>query len=174
MKLVRWILLVLLLAQILVACAPAPAPPPQVVRETVVVRESVPVKETVVVPQTVTVPQTVVAAPPTSVPITPTPVPAVTLKVFDPTGAIEVTQLFAPRLTDLNGKTICEVSNTSWEAARTFPAIRELLIKQYPTATIIDYTRFPSGTTPISDENSKLGDKLKAAGCQAAIVGNAG
>jgi hypothetical protein len=148
--------------------------PPQVVRETVVVKESVPLKETVVVPRTVTVPQTVVVPAPTSVPPTPAPPAPVTLKVFDPTGAIEVTQLFAPRLSDLNVKTICEVSNTSWEAARTFPLIRELLIKQYPTAKIIDFTRFPSGTTTISDENSKLGDKLKAAGCQAAIVGNAG
>jgi hypothetical protein len=168
MKHVRWILVVLILAQIVVGCAPGPTPLPQVVRETVVVKESVPIKETVVVPQTV------VVQAPTSVPPTAAPPAPVTLKVFDPTGAIEVTQLFAPRLSDLNGKTICEVSNTSWEAARTFPVIRELLIKQYPTAKIIDFTRFPSGTTTISDENSKLGDKLKAAGCQAAIVGNAG
>jgi len=71
--------------------------------------------------------------------------------VYDPTGSAEVTQLFAPRLADLNGKTICEVSNDSWEAQRTFPLIRALLQKQFPTAKIIPYTEFTHGNIPIND-----------------------
>jgi hypothetical protein len=96
----------------------------------------------------------------------------VTLQVYDPTGAIEVTQLFAPRLADLHGKTICEVSNASWEDNRTFPLIRELLQRQFPTAKIIPYTEFPMGIAPIDID--KIGDIVKAKGCQAAILGNAG
>jgi hypothetical protein len=96
----------------------------------------------------------------------------VTLKVYDPTGAIEVTQLFAPRLADLHGKTICELSNGSWEAYRTFPVIRELLQRQFPTAKIIPYTEFPEGTAKIDVPN--IGNVVKQKGCQAVIVGNAG
>ncbi len=96
----------------------------------------------------------------------------VKIDVYDPTGAIEVTQLFAPRLSDLHGKTICELSNDTWEATRSLAAIRELLQRQYPTAKIIPYTEFPQGTEKIDVD--KIGDLAKQKGCQAAIVGNAG
>lgn len=96
----------------------------------------------------------------------------VTLKVFDPTGAIEVTQLFTARLADLSGKTICEVSNDGWQAERTFPAIRELLQKQFPTAKFVPWDQFAHGNPGADD--AKLGDLAKQKGCQAAIVGNAG
>ncbi len=95
----------------------------------------------------------------------------VTLEVYDPSGAFEVTQLFAPRLDDLNGKTICEVSDNLWETQRTFPLIRSLLQKQYPTMKIIPYDQMPEATT---DAASGLGDKVKKVGCQGVIVGNAG
>ena len=98
---------------------------------------------------------------------------SVTLKVYNPTGAIEVVQTFAPRLADLNGKTICELSNDTWEPDRTFPLIRQLLQRQFPAAKIIPYTEFPHGTSMMTT-STDLGDKLKAKGCQAAIVGNAG
>ncbi len=52
----------------------------------------------------------------------------VSLEVYDPTGAVEITELYAPRLNDLNGKTICELSDRVWEDYRTFPsAIRHSL-----------------------------------------------
>jgi hypothetical protein len=92
----------------------------------------------------------------------------VTLQVYDPTGAFEVTQLFTARLADLNGKTICEVTDDMWEADRTFPVIRDLLQKQFPTAKIVPFSDLP-GT---GDE--KVGEAAKAKGCQAVIVGNAG
>jgi hypothetical protein len=96
----------------------------------------------------------------------------VTLEVYDPTGAIEVTQLFSARLSDLHGKTICELSNASWEDRRTFPLIRELLQNQFPTARFIPFTEFPLGSNKI--DNDKIGDIVKQKGCQAVIVGNAG
>ncbi len=97
----------------------------------------------------------------------------VRLEVLDPTGAIEVTNLFAPRLADLNGKTICELSNDSWEAQRTFPAIRELLQRQFPTAKIVPYTEFAHGNRELEGA-SNIGDIVAKKGCQAVITGNAG
>ena len=96
----------------------------------------------------------------------------VTLEVYNPTGAFEVAELHAPRLDTLAGKTICELSNGSWQAHRAFLLIRELLLQQFPDATIVPYTEFPTGIGPIdTDETAKM---LKEKGCQAAIVGNAG
>lgn len=98
-----------------------------------------------------------------------------TLTVYDPTGAFEVTQTFAPRLPDLNGKTICELSNDSWETYRTFPVIRELLQRQFPTAKFIPWDQFPHGNVAERGiDNDETIKKVKAAGCQAVIVGNAG
>ncbi len=96
---------------------------------------------------------------------------AVTLQVYDPGGAFEVTQLFAPRLADLSGKTICMSSNNLWEAQRTLPLIKELLQKQYPTAKFIPYTEFNLSGEMTDAEVSKA---LKATGCDAVIFGNAG
>ncbi len=97
----------------------------------------------------------------------------ITLEVYDPTGAIEVVNLFAPRLAELNGKTICELSNDSWEAQRTFPAIRELLQRQFPTVKIVPYTEFTHGNRELEGA-SNIGDMVAKKGCQAVITGNAG
>ncbi len=97
---------------------------------------------------------------------------SVTLRVYDPTGgAIEVAQVFAPRLADLQGKTICELSNGKFEYERTFPFIRELLKSQFPTVKIIPYTEFPIGNPKIDVD--EIGTILKERGCDAVIVGNA-
>jgi hypothetical protein len=174
-KRITWLLLALLLVSIAVACAPAAVPTPQVVKETVVVQQTVPpvtVKETVVVPQTVVVPAPTSAPAPTTAPA---PAGPVTLSLYDPTGAFEVTQIFAPRVADLNGKTICELSNDSWEAQRTFPLIESLLQKQFPSAKIITWDKFAHGNVATTGiDNDDTANKVKAAGCQAVIVGNAG
>jgi len=100
----------------------------------------------------------------------------VRFELYDPTGAVEVTQLHAPRLADLHGKTICELSDGTWEDHRTFPLIRELLQKQYPTAKFIPYTDFPhgSGSGGYLMDDDKVADMVKKRGCQAVITGNAG
>jgi len=169
MKYMKWLLLASLLVSIAVACAPAAAPTPQVVKETVVVRQTVPpVKETVVVPQTVVVPAPTGAPVPTAAPV------PVALTLYNPTGGMEVTQTFAPRLADLNGKTICEVSNGLWEASRTLPLVASLLQKQFPTVKIIAYDQFPANSNALDLAGDKISDQVKAKGCQGVILGNAG
>jgi hypothetical protein len=96
----------------------------------------------------------------------------VTLEVYNPNGSFQITQTFAPRLADLNGKTICEITNGSWEADRTFPRIRQLLQRQFPTAKLVPFEQFPVLDTKVDIPG--LEDAVKKAGCQAAIVGNAG
>jgi len=101
----------------------------------------------------------------------------VTLEVFDPSGAVEVTQLHAPRLDTLEGKTICELSNGSWEVDRTFPYIRELLQKMYPTVKMIPYTEFPYGSGTKGEhliDDDEVAGMVKEKGCDAVIVGNSG
>ncbi len=96
----------------------------------------------------------------------------VTLSVFNPTGPTEITQLFAPRLSDLNGKTICEVSMGIWEADRTFPAIRALLQKQFLTIKIVPFDQLPRLIE--NKDVAGLEDAVQKAQCQGVILGNAG
>ncbi len=97
---------------------------------------------------------------------------SVSMEVYSPTGAIEITQLFSPRLPNLDGKVICELSNDSWETDRTFPAMREHLQRRYPTAKIIPYTEFPLGKMELENADD-IGDLIIKKGGQAVIVGNA-
>ena len=95
-----------------------------------------------------------------------------TWRVFDPTGAMDITELHAPRLDTLAGKKICELSNDSWQAHRVLPAIREQLKERYPSAQFIAYTEFPQGNREIDSE--KAAALVATKGCQAVIIGDAG
>jgi hypothetical protein len=102
----------------------------------------------------------------------------VILKVYKPTGAIEVRQTFAPRLPDLHGKTICELSNGAFDASRTFNYIREVLQSRFPTAKFVPFTEFPQGpgskgggSYAIDDDG--IVEMVKARGGDAVITGNA-
>ena len=104
----------------------------------------------------------------------PTPVAAgeagpVTLELYNPSGATEVTKLHAPRLDTLEGKTICMLSNDMWEAYRILPRIGELLQQQFPTAKIVPWTELP-----VSSDIKDISDILAEKGCQAAILSSAG
>ncbi len=96
----------------------------------------------------------------------------VTLSVYDPTGAINVTQLYSKRLDTLAGKTICEIADDNWQDVRTFPVIRELIAKQFPTAKVIPFDKFTHGTKNI--QYPGIVDEIKKMGCDAVILGNAG
>jgi ABC-type amino acid transport substrate-binding protein len=102
----------------------------------------------------------------------------VTLKLYDPSGAFEVQQVFAPRVSDLSGKTVCELSDSAWEDNRTFPLIRSLLQDQFPTAKFIPYTDFPHDMRAAGGgfaiDQDATANMVKQKGCQAVIVGNAG
>jgi hypothetical protein len=98
------------------------------------------------------------------------------LEVFDPSGFSESTEpsLYAPRLPNLNCKTIGEISNGEhggWEVDRTFPLIRQSLKKRFPDIKLIPYTEFPSGVSGIDVDN--IGDIVAAKSCDAVIGGNA-
>ncbi len=143
---------------VLASCGPTP----QVIKETVEVPIEKIVKETVEVPIEVT--RIVEVAAEGAVEAGP-----VVLEVFDPSGATEVSELHAARLDSLEGKTICELSNDSWGAAFHFDYLRELIQREYPTATIIPFTEFPTEI-----DSDKVADMLVERGCDAAIIGNAG
>ena len=98
----------------------------------------------------------------------------VTLEMIDPTGSAEVINLHAPRLPDLEGKVICELSARKWEAPRTFPALRELLKKRFPTARILPFTEFPQGDMVGGIDDDRTAEIVARKGCQAVILGNAG
>jgi hypothetical protein len=97
----------------------------------------------------------------------------VKLTLLDPTGAQEITALFAKRLGDLNGKTIAELAAdpTKWQPHRTMPYIEELLKKQYPNIKFISMKEFPMGTQISDDKVIKMVADRKP---DAVIVGNAG
>ena len=63
--------------------------------------------------------------PVTPEPATPATPEPVKFKVYDPSGAMQITQMFAPRLDTLEGKTIAFVADDSWEDARMFPIIKQ-------------------------------------------------
>jgi len=80
-----------------------------------------------------------------------------------------------PRISDLNCKTICELSDYGFKSEEIFPIIRESLRKIYPDIKFVEYTKFPN--THDSDEVQvikRLPELLKANGCDAVISGVGG
>ncbi len=99
-------------------------------------------------------------------------------KVVSPLGEPTVkVSAAAPRLADLNGKTICEVWNGAYKGDVMFPMIRELLQQRYRDVRIVPYTEFPRQYTHLS--TTELHERVNATvhraiekGCDAMIVGN--
>ena len=99
-------------------------------------------------------------------------------EVVSPAG-IEVVKhgAAAPRLANLDGKTIGEVWNGMFKGDYTFPVIRKLLAQRFPRVKIVPYTEFPF--TPGSDNPSQQRERARAIaalakekGCDAVISGN--
>ncbi len=93
----------------------------------------------------------------------------ISLEVYNPTGATEVTQVAASLLHSLENKTVWEISNRAWEADRTFPAIRQVLQKRFSGIKIVPYTELRNITVDLDS----FGDLVKTGSCDAVIVGNA-
>ncbi len=93
------------------------------------------------------------------------------LEVFDPSGATEITRLHAPRLDDLNGKTIALLSDDMWQSHRMLPLIKGLLEERYPGVTVIPETEFPMGSRAIDDDS--MVDLMVEKDVDGVIVGNA-
>ena len=79
----------------------------------------------------------------------------------------------ADRLDTLDSKTICELSNGSWQFDRIFSFVREQLKKRYPTVKIVPYTEV-IGKRSDMENLEYVGKVLKEKGCQAVITGMAG
>jgi hypothetical protein len=153
-------------AGVLASCGPTPAP--QIIKETVEVPVEVEkiVKETVEVPVEVTkIVEKIVEVPAEGCEAGP-----VTLEVFDPFGPVEVTQLFAPRLDTLEGKTIAYAEGT-WMVGTAKPLVLELLQNQFPTLEVVD---IPDYTDIMAMPDDQVAGMLKDKGLDAVIVGNAG
>lgn len=93
------------------------------------------------------------------------------IEFHDPCGTLEVTQQHAPRLATLAGKRIGFVSNEQWQAFRTLPLLKKLFEADFPGITMLPIDAFPQGNGLIGEADTAR--KVKAAGVDAVIVGNA-
>ena len=100
------------------------------------------------------------------------------LEVISPAGgaAVKVSAI-APRLDDLNGKTVAEVWNGVFKGDITYPVIRKLLQAKFPRIKIIPYTEFyhlPGSDVPAHQRElaRETVAKARALGCDALISGN--
>jgi hypothetical protein len=99
-------------------------------------------------------------------------------EVVSPAGGEAIAQRsIAPRLQDLNGKTVGEIWNGVFKGDQTFPVIRRLLKQRYPAVNIVPYTEFPhiyGGDNPARQKTlaKQLAALAKEKGCDAVISGN--
>ncbi len=93
------------------------------------------------------------------------------LDVFDPTGAIEITQLHAARLDGLDGKRVGIISNDEWQAHRTLPFVTEILQRDFPGVDIVPPEKFPLGNDVIDSDDTV--EAAQANKVDAIIMGNA-
>jgi hypothetical protein len=80
-----------------------------------------------------------------------------------------------PRPADLNGLTMCELSDYGFKAEVIFPLVRQLLKQRYPDIKFVEYTAF--GNTHGAQEDEVIAaypEKLKKYGCGAVISGVGG
>ena len=80
-----------------------------------------------------------------------------------------------PRIPDLNGKTICELSDFIFRGEEIFPAVREGLRKIYPDIKFVEYNQFGNihGSNEVEFIRS-LPTMLKECGCDGVISGIGG
>ena len=95
----------------------------------------------------------------------------ITLEFHDPSGAIEVKQRFAPRITTLQGKRIGFVSNDQWQAFRMLPLLKKLLEADFSGIEVLPIDAFPQGNAVIGSEETAA--QVKQSGVDAVVIGNA-
>ncbi len=98
----------------------------------------------------------------------------VVLEVLEPCGEKVTEAAHAKRVSSLEGKTICEVSNAGWEHDRIFPVLRQLLKQRFPTAKIIPYTEVPVGRGVNGIDTDRAAEAVLAMGADAVVTGMAG
>jgi hypothetical protein len=84
----------------------------------------------------------------------------------------------APRLYNLEEKTICLIAGDAFKTLITMPKLEELLTTEYPTATVLPYTQFPYLDPMFYGSPGAAREAVSAAiqekGCDAVISGNGG
>lgn len=100
------------------------------------------------------------------------------IEVVSPAGGEAIERVkAAPRLADLNGKTVAEIWNGVFKGDETFPAIRRALGQRYPGVRIVPYTEFPhffGGDHPAQQKAlaKELAALVQEKACDAVISGN--
>ena len=80
-----------------------------------------------------------------------------------------------PSLTDLKGKTICELSDWGFRMEEVFPMVRESLLRRYPDIKFVEYSVFGNTHGPKeAGVIAALPDLLRKHECDAVISGVGG
>lgn len=97
-------------------------------------------------------------------------------KVVWPSAKITYRQIaLKPRITDLTGKTVVELSDYSFKSEEIFPLLRVILHRKYPGINIIEYTKYGKTTGIKEDELiAGLPEYLVANNADAVISGVGG
>lgn len=93
------------------------------------------------------------------------------LEFHDPSGAIEISQRFAPRLDTIAGKRIGIVTNEQWQAYRTLPLLKQMFEADFPGVEVLPVDAYPQGNAEIGTE--EVARLVKESGVDAVIIGNA-
>jgi len=78
----------------------------------------------------------------------------------------------APRVPDLNGKTICELWDVIFRGETIYPLVRQYIQARYPGVRFVGYESFGNFHGAREAEvSAQIPEKLRAHGADAAIVG---
>ena len=78
----------------------------------------------------------------------------------------------APRVPDLNGKTVCELWDVIFRGETIYPLVREYIKARFPGVKFVNYTEFGNFHGAREHEvSATIPDKLRAYKADAAIVG---
>ena len=78
----------------------------------------------------------------------------------------------APRLPDLNGKTVCELWDVIFRGETIYPLVREYIKARFPGVKFVNYSEFGNFHGPREHEvSASIPDKLRAHKADAVIVG---
>ena len=78
----------------------------------------------------------------------------------------------APRVPDLNGKTVCELWDVIFRGETIYPQVREYIRARFPGVKFVDYTEFGNFHGVREHEvSASIPEKLRMHKADAAIVG---
>ena len=77
----------------------------------------------------------------------------VKLEFHDPSGMLDASKPYAPRLASLAGKRIGMLSNGQWQAYRMLPLLKTLLEADFPGIEVLSEDNYPQGNTKIGIKN---------------------